>query len=47
MKMLKEEEIYWRQRSHETWLLKGDGNNGFFTKLLTMGRGKIILSWMK
>jgi 4-hydroxyphenylpyruvate dioxygenase-like putative hemolysin len=30
LKMLKEEELYWCRRSHETWLLKGDNNTKFF-----------------
>ncbi|KAL5672621.1 hypothetical protein ACJX0J_016927 [Zea mays] len=33
MSMLEEDEIYWRQRSHESWLLKGDGNNEFFHRM--------------
>lgn len=28
-KILEEEELYWFQRSHETWLLKGDYNSDF------------------
>jgi hypothetical protein len=28
--MMEEEERYWFQRCHETWLLKGDNNTEFF-----------------
>lgn len=29
-KILEQEELYWFQRSHETWLLKGDSNKEYF-----------------
>ena len=32
-KMLEQEELYWHERSHETWLLKGDINTSFFTNV--------------
>ncbi|PWZ45645.1 hypothetical protein Zm00014a_024567 [Zea mays] len=37
--MIIEEETYWKQRSHEKWLLKGDGNNEFFHRIAS-GRKK-------
>lgn len=30
LKLLEEEELYWYQRSHENWLLKGDNNTEYF-----------------
>lgn len=32
LKLLEQEELYWFQRSHETWLLKGDCNSAYFHK---------------
>jgi hypothetical protein len=32
LKSLEQEELYWYERSHETWLLKGDSNTSFFHK---------------
>lgn len=32
LKLLEQEEMYWYQRSHETWLLKGDNNTDYFHK---------------
>jgi hypothetical protein len=37
--MIIKEETYWKQRSHEKWLLKGDGNNEFFHRIAS-GRKK-------
>lgn len=33
LKMLDDEEICWKQRSHENQLLKGDDNNEFFHRI--------------
>lgn len=30
LKLSEHEELYWLQRSHETWLLKGDSNTEYF-----------------
>lgn len=32
LKSLEQEEMYWYERSHETWLLKGDNNTSYFHK---------------
>jgi len=32
LKSLEEEEMYWYERSHETWLLQGDNNTSYFHK---------------
>jgi len=32
LKNLEREEMYWHERSHETWLLQGDNNTAFFHK---------------
>ena len=32
LKSLEQEEIYWCERSHQTWLLKGDNNTSYFHK---------------
>jgi hypothetical protein len=32
LKSLEQEELYWYERSHETWLLKGDNNTSYFHK---------------
>jgi hypothetical protein len=32
LKSLELEEMYWYERSHETWLLKGDNNTSYFQK---------------
>lgn len=32
LKSLEQEEMYWHERSHETWLLKGDNNTAYFHK---------------
>jgi hypothetical protein len=32
LKILEQEELYWYERSHETWLLKGDINTSYFHK---------------
>lgn len=31
-KLLDQEESYWFERSHETWLLKGDNNTTYFNR---------------
>jgi hypothetical protein len=31
LKILEEEELHWFKRSHETWLLQGYNNTGFFS----------------
>jgi hypothetical protein len=37
------EEVYWRQRSHLTWLLKGDANTAFFHAMAN-GKRKCAIS---
>ena len=32
LKSLEQEELYWFERSHETWLLQGDNNTAYFHK---------------
>ena len=32
--MLDEEELFWKQRAHENWLLQGDGNNEYFHRIV-------------
>jgi hypothetical protein len=32
LKSLEHEEMYWYERSHENWLLKGDSNTSYFHK---------------
>jgi hypothetical protein len=32
LKSLEQEELYWYERSHETWLLPGDNNTAYFHK---------------
>ena len=32
LKSLEKEEMYWYERSHETWLLQGDNNTSYFHK---------------
>ena len=32
LKLLEQEETYWYNRSHETWLLKGDNDTKYFHK---------------
>lgn len=32
LKSLEQEEVYWYERSHSNWLLKGDNNTAFFHK---------------
>jgi hypothetical protein len=32
LKSLEQEELYWYERSHEPWLLKGDSNTSYFHK---------------
>jgi hypothetical protein len=38
--MLDEEEIFWKQRAHENWLLHGDGNNEYFHRIANGRRRK-------
>jgi hypothetical protein len=33
LKSLQQEELYWYERSHETWLLKGDCNTLYFSQM--------------
>jgi hypothetical protein len=37
---LDEEELYWYNRCHETWLLKGDNNTSFFHRVRSGQRTK-------
>jgi len=44
LKCLEQEEMYWFERSHQTWLLKGDNNTSYFHKCANgRKRKKIIL----
>ena len=47
LKSLEQEEIYWYERSHANWLLKGNNNTSFFTNVQMIGKGKIILWFWK
>ena len=38
--MLDEEELFWKQRAHENWLLHGDGNNEYFHRIANGRRRK-------
>lgn len=40
LKSLEQEEIYWFERSHETWLLQGDNNTAYFHKCVMVGKEK-------
>jgi hypothetical protein len=45
--MTDEDELFWKQRTHENWLMHGDGNNEYFHRMLIVGDEKIILSSWK
>lgn len=47
LKSLEQEEQYWFERSHETWLLKGDQNTKFFTSVLVVGKRKTLFLVLK
>lgn len=40
MKNLEQEEMYWFERSHTNWLLKGDNNTSYFHKIANGRRRK-------
>lgn len=46
LKLLLHEESYWYNRSHETWLPKGDNNISFFHKCAN-GRRRKTSVWRK
>lgn len=47
-KLLDQEEIYWYERSHETWLLKGDNNTTYFHRCANgRKRKKTLLSLLR
>jgi hypothetical protein len=31
--MIDEDELFWKQRTHENWLMHGDGNNEYFHRI--------------
>lgn len=39
-KLLYPEETYWFERSHETWLLKGDNNTTYFHRCANRRKSK-------
>ena len=43
LKCLEQEEMYWFERSHQTWLLKGDNNTSYFHKCANGRKRKKIL----
>ena len=48
LKCLEQEEMYWFERSHQTWLLKGDNNTSYFHKCaIGRKRKKNIISLEK
>ena len=47
LKSLEQEEMYWYERSHESWLLKGDCSTAFSIDVQTVGKEKIISSVQK
>jgi hypothetical protein len=46
-KSLEQEEQYWFERSHETWLLKGAQNTKYFHKCASGRKKKILFSVLK
>ena len=45
--MLDEEELFWKQRAHENWLLHGDGNNEYFHLIANGRRRKNNIIFLK
>jgi hypothetical protein len=43
LKSLEQEGLYWYERSHETWLLKGDNNTSYFHKCANGRKRKTTL----
>jgi hypothetical protein len=38
--MIDEDELFWKQRAHENWLMHGDGNNEYFHRIANGRRRK-------
>ncbi|RLM74204.1 hypothetical protein C2845_PM15G00740 [Panicum miliaceum] len=43
MEFYQQEEIFWRKRGGETWLLKGDTNTGYFHRLANSRKRKCLI----
>lgn len=44
--ILKQEEMYWKQRARVTWLKEGDENTGFFHAVANGRRNKNFIPWV-
>ena len=46
LRLLKQEELYWYNRSHETWLLNGDLNTKYFHRVASGRKRKnMAVEW--